>query len=185
MVAVGGALGFGMCGCSQRGVHGCSGGPCMVAPGGWGMCGCSWGHAWLLRGACVVALGEGVCVVAPGGCMVAPRGVCGCSRGACMVAPRGHAWLLQGGMHVCSWGACMVPPVGACVVAPGGMHGCSQGGMRGIRRDTEIRSMSGQYASYWNAFLLMTYFYKAGGGAWPSWPPLDPLMSKESTNPGF
>ena len=90
-------------------------------------------------------------MVAPRGvCMVAPRGMHGCSRGgmhgcleACMVAPRGacmvaaggHAWLLPGG---------------ACVVAPGG------GGMRGIRRDTEIRSMSGRYASYWNAFLLLT-----------------------------
>ena len=47
---------------------------------------------------------------------------------------------------------------------PGGMHGC-QGGMRGcwgvcmvagvvcIGYD-EIRSMSGRYASYWNAFLF-------------------------------
>ena len=52
---------------------------------------------------------------------------------------------------------------GACVVAPrGGMHGCSGGGVcgcsggdvRGIRRDTEIRSMSGRYASYWNAFFF-------------------------------
>ena len=32
---------------------------------------------------------------------------------------------------------------------------CDERGMRGIQRDTEIRSMSGQYASYWNAFLLM------------------------------
>ena len=29
------------------------------------------------------------------------------------------------------------------------------GGMHGIRRDTEIRSMSGRYASYWNAFLFV------------------------------
>ena len=57
-------------------------------------------------------------------------GVRGCSRGACVVAPGGHAWLLLGG---------------ACVVAPGG-------GMRGF--SDEIRSMSGRYASYWNAFLL-------------------------------
>ena len=49
------------------------------------------GHAWLLRGACMVALGGmhgcsrggmhgcsgGVCMVAPGGaCVVAPGGVC-------------------------------------------------------------------------------------------------------------
>ena len=51
------------------GMHGCSGGVCVVAQGG--MRDCSWG------GACVVALG-------------------GCAwllRGACMVAPGGgHAW---------------------------------------------------------------------------------------------
>ena len=28
------------------------------------------------------------------------------------------------------------------------------GGVCGIRQDTEIRSMSGRYASYWNAFLF-------------------------------
>ena len=84
-----------------------------------------------------------------------------------MVAPRGgRAWLLwvrgcSGGMHGCSWGACMVALGGhawllrgACVVALGGVHDCSRGGMRGIQRDTEIRSMSGRYASYWNAFLF-------------------------------
>ena len=99
-----------------------------------GMHGCSGGHAWLLGGACVVA----------------PGGMHGCSRGACVVAPGGHAWLL--------WGACMV--------APGGVHGCSEGhawllrgacvvargGVRGFF--DEIRSMSGRYASYWNAFLF-------------------------------
>ena len=47
-------------------------------------------------------------------------GVHGCSQGgAYVVAPRGHAWLLQGGMCGCSGGA--------CVVAMGGMHGCSRG----------------------------------------------------------
>ena len=91
------------------------------------MRGCFGGRAWLLGGACMVALGGDMC---------------GCSRGACVVAPRGHAWLLLGGMHGCCWG---------------GMCGCS-GGMCGIRRDTEIRSMSGRYASYWNAFLLVYYF---------------------------
>ena len=67
-------------------MRGCSGGACMVAPGGvhgcsGGMHGCSRGRAWLPWGACMVALG-------------------GCAwllRGACMVAPGGHAWLLQGG----------------------------------------------------------------------------------------
>ena len=42
----------------------------------------------------------------------------------------------------------------------GGMHGRDgghawQGGVRG--RYYEIRSMSGRYASYWNAFLLQKY----------------------------
>ena len=66
----------------------------------------------------------------------------GCSqgRGDAWLLPGGRAWLLRGG-------ACVVAPGGACMVAPGG------GGMRGIQRDTEIRSMSGRYASYWNAFL--------------------------------
>ena len=67
----------------------------------------------------------------------------------------GHAW--QGGMR--GRGVCMV----------GGMHGrghalwghawqgaCMVGGMRG--RYYEIRSMSGRYASYWNAFLLQHRF---------------------------
>ena len=75
----------------------------------------------------MVAL-RGACVVALGGW----GDMRGCSGGACVVAPGGHAWLLWGG--VC---------------------GCSGRGMRGIRRDTEIRSMSGQYASYWNAFLFV------------------------------
>ena len=54
-----------------------------------GMHGCSGGHAWLLWGACVVALGEGACVVAPGGCMV--------FAGGC-------AWFFPGGMRGFFWG---------------------------------------------------------------------------------
>ena len=66
------------------------------------------------------------------------RGACMAGR-ACMAG--GHAW--QGG-HVCQ-GVCMA----------GGMHG------RGVHgRYYEIWSMSGQYASYWNAFFFMTYFYR-------------------------
>ena len=57
------------------------GGACVVVPGG---------CAWLLRGACVVALGcvwllWGACLVALGG------GMHGCSGGACVVALGGHA----------------------------------------------------------------------------------------------
>ena len=104
------------------------------------MCDCS-------RGACMAARGRGVGVMH------------GCSWGACMVAWRGHTWLLQGGwgrhawllwggMHGCSGGHVWLLR-GACMVALGG-----GAGMHGIRRDTEIRSMSGRYASYWNAFLF-------------------------------
>ena len=123
-----------------------------------GVHGCSWGGAWLLR--------RGACMVAPRGGMhgCSRGGMCGCSVGACMVAPRGrgwghvwllwggHAWLLRGvGMRGCSWGG-------------GGMHGCSGGwevcvvalgGMHGFF--DEIWSMSRQYASYWNAFLLYAH----------------------------
>ena len=69
-----------------------------------------------------------------------------------MCVAGGHVW----------WGACMAE--GACVA--GGMHGrggvcmvrgCAwQGGMHG--RYYEIRSMSGRYTSYWNAFLFWYVF---------------------------
>ena len=77
-----------------------------------------------------------------GACVVAQGGMRGCSGGAYVVALGGCVWLLKGGMRGCSGGVCMVAP----------------GGMRGIRRDTEIRSMSGRYASYWNAFLSVFVF---------------------------
>ena len=64
----------------------------------------------------------------------------GCAwLGACMVGvcmATGHVW----------WGACMAG--GACV---GDMHG--RVGMCG--RYCEMRSMSGRYTSYWNAFLYI------------------------------
>ena len=111
-----------------RGMRGCFGGTCVVAPGE----------------VCMIAPGRGACMVAAGGggvCMVAPGGMHGCSRG-------GHVWLL--------WGVCGCSQKGVCVVAP-------RGAVCGIWRDTEIRSMSGRYASYWNAFLLSvsyTVIYK-------------------------
>ena len=74
--------------------------------------------------------GWGACMVA-GGSVVA-GGACVVAGGACVVAGGGHAWL-----------------PGACVVA-GGMHGC-RGACVGYE---EIRSMSGRYASCWNAFLF-------------------------------
>ena len=90
-----------------------------------------------------------------------------CSRGACVVAG-GHAWppgacVIAGG-HAWLLGGHVWLPRGACVVA-GGMRGCwgvcvvVGGGMCGWRGDAcvgydEIRSMTGRYVSYWNAFLL-------------------------------
>ena len=115
------------------------------------------GQAYIFTGVCD-SVNRGVCVVAAGG--------------VCMVAPGGHAWLLRGG---CAW------------LLLGGMHGCSRGGawflpggMRGFCQEgcawfflgehvwfflggacvgyDEIQSMSGQYTSYWNAFLLVIEF---------------------------
>ena len=95
--------------------------------------------------------------------------------GACVVA--GGACVVAGGMHgggrgVCGGGACMV--VGGCVVVVGcawwqrGMHGGGMHGggghawwQRGCMGYDEIRSMSGWYASYWNAFLY--YLVSAAG----------------------
>ena len=78
--------------------------------------------------------------------------------GACMVG--GHAWqrprvagAMHGGGHAW-WGRAW----------QGDMHGrgaCVAGGMRGMHttafppaRSYEIRSMSGRYASFWNAYLF-------------------------------
>ena len=84
------------------------------------------------------------------------QGVCmtGGMHGRGGIHGRGHVW--QGG------GACMAGGFVArgCVV--GGMHdrGCITGGqacmahMSPLGRYYEIRSMSGRYASYWNAFLF-------------------------------
>ena len=104
-------------------------GGCVVAPGG-RVVARGGGHVWLLWGSMHCCSGEGMC-----GCSW--EDVHGCSGG--------HAWLL--------WGACMVARGGAWLLW-GGVRGCSRGGMCGIRREMEIRSMSGRYASYWNAFLF-------------------------------
>ena len=80
-----------------------------------------------------------------GGCMEGARGEGIHGRGVCMV----------GGMHgrgACVAGVCMV---GDYVV---GMHGGGHAWQVATHappgRYYNIRSMSGQYASYWNAFLL-------------------------------
>ena len=163
VVARGGMHGSqgGMCGCQGHawftgGMHGCQWwGACVVAGGVHGCWGCVWllrGHVWLPGGMC--------------GCqghVWLPWGMCGC---------QGCVWLLVG-MHGCQ-GVCMAKG-GMC--GKGAMHGegghacwrgvCGErgacmvkGGMHGIRWDMEIRSMSGWYASYWNAFLLLfTFIY--------------------------
>ena len=97
-----------------------------------------------------------------GGMRGCSGGVLCCSGGSCMVAPRGCAWLFRGGHAWLLWGGhawllrghAWLLPGGMDVALGGGMHGCSERGMRGIRWDKEIRSMSGLYAFYWNAFLL-------------------------------
>ena len=114
------------------------------------------GGVWLLRGACAWGwLHEGgawfySCVVLfRGACMVLFRGVCVVLFGGHVhgfIRGRGHAWFYLGGMHGFIWGACMV---------------LFRGGMRGFFsffRYNEIQSMSGQYASYWNAFLFLLIF---------------------------
>ena len=74
----------------------------------------------------------------------------------------GHAWFYLGG---CAW----FYSGGMRGFIQGGMHGFMQGacvvlfwgGMRGFFsffRYNEIQSMSGRYASYWNAFLLSYRF---------------------------
>ena len=72
----------------------------------------------------------------------------------------GHAWqggmcggggVHGGGLHAW-WGACMAG--GMC----GGGH-VAGGGVRG--RYHEIRSMSGRYASYWNAFLFVIFLTRS------------------------
>ena len=95
-------------------------------------------------GACMVALG--------GACMVA-------LWGACMVAPGGHAWLLGGHAWLLR-GACMVAPGGHAWFLPGGHAWFFPGGHAwffpgGACVGYEIWSISGRYASYWNAFLLV------------------------------
>ena len=110
-------------------------GVCLSTLGG-GMRGCSGGVCMVAPGG-VHGCSRGACVVAPGG------GICGFLRGACMVFPGGHAWLLPEGGH--AW---LLPGVCAWFFQGGACVG-----------NDEIRSMSGRYASYWNAFLFLTEIY--------------------------
>ena len=130
---------------NRGGMRGCQG-ACMVA----------WGHAWFFRGVhgffsggmsgfllgCVCVFffwGHAWFFLWGGACMVFSLG------GACLVFSWGMHGFFLGGMHG-FWGGCVV------------VHGCwGVNGCRGacIGYD-EIRSMSGRYASYWNAFLFNT-----------------------------
>ena len=111
-----------------------------------GMCGCSlWGggsmrgfilggawfylggHAWFFSGACVVFFGG--------------RGMCGFIQGVCMVLFRGYMVLFG----ECAW------------FYSGGVCGFIWGGRAwffSFFGYNEIWSMSGRYASYWNAYLF-------------------------------
>ena len=130
----------------QGGVRGCrracmvAWGACVVARWAWvvvGVCMVARGYVWLLGGSCMVGGMHG------GGCAWLLGGMHGC-RGACMVARWGYVWL----GCVCGFrGVCMVASQGGvCMVVGGPCIGYD-----------EIRSMSGRYASYWNAFLLQHF----------------------------
>ena len=158
----------GVHGCSGGGVHGCTRGGmhgfirgCMVLFGGhaWFYSGGVWfylgGHAWFYLGGHAWFYSGGHVWFYSGGGFIR-GGVHGFiqQRGACMVLfSRGACVVLF------SRGACMVLfSRGACMVlfSRGGPHGFFS-----FSGYDEIRSMSGRYASYWNAFLFMTYFYRA------------------------
>ena len=73
---------------------------------------------------------------------------------ACMVLFGGHAWFYLGGMRGFIWGGVHGFIWGACVVLFGGHAWFYSGGVCGFFGYNEIWSMSGRYASYWNAFLF-------------------------------
>ena len=93
-----------------------------------------------------------------GACVVLFRGVCGFIRGGHVWFYSGRcvwfylgghvwfylggAWFYLGGMHGFIWGVCVV------------LFGGGMCGFFSFFGYNEIRSMSGRYASYWNAFLF-------------------------------
>ena len=83
----------------------------------------------------------------------------------------GHAWfysgvcvVLSGGMHGFIRGACVVLSGGVCVVSSG-VGGCVRG-FSSFFGYNEIRSMSGRYASYWNAFLFHSALNMSNKAVW-------------------
>ena len=82
--------------------------------------------------------------------------------GVCVVLFGGHEWFYLGGVHGFIQGV--------CGFIWGGVRGFIRGGMHGFSSFfgyNEIRSMSGRYASYWNAFLLLKVSNNASAN-WPS-----------------
>ena len=116
------------------------------------------GHAWFYLGG-VHGFIWGACVVLFGGMHGFIRG-----GGDAWFYSGGHVWFYLGGvwfylggMRGFIWGACMVLFRGMHGFIPGGMHGFIPGGVHvffSFFGYNEIQSMSGRYASYWNAFLL-------------------------------
>ena len=106
----------------------------------------SWGKVMFLQASVILLTGGEACVV--GGGVVCIVFLGGSVRG---FFQGGHAWFfggacmvfLGGGMRGSFRGAMCGPFGGACMVSLGGA--C-------VGYD-DIRSMSGRYASYWNAFL--------------------------------
>ena len=138
---------------------------CLSVHTGGGMCGFIWGacvvlfggHAWFYLGGVHGFIRRGACVVLFGGCVVLFGGhVWFYWGGECMVLFGGCAWLYLGGIRGFIWGHAWF--------YSGGIHGFLGGhawffggGMHGVFSFfgyNEIRSMSGPYASYWNAFLF-------------------------------
>ena len=96
------------------------------------------GHAWFYWGVCMVLFG-GHAWFYSGGMRGFIQGVRGFIQGVC--------GFIQGGMHGFSGGHAWF--FWGCMVFPGGVHGFFS-----FFGYNEIRSMSGRYASYWNAFLF-------------------------------
>ena len=109
------------------------------------------------RGACVVLFGGRVWFYSAGdvrGFICGGRawfysgGMRGFIQGGVCGFIRGHVWFYSG-VHGFIWGACVVLFGGCVWFFWGGLHGFFS-----FFGYNEIRSMSGWYASYWNAFLL-------------------------------
>ena len=108
------------------------------------------GGAWFYSG------GEGCMVLFRGACMVLFGGHAWLYLGGMHGFIGGHAWFYSGGVHGFIQGACMVLFGGHVWFDLGGMRGFIWGACMvffSFFRCNEIRSMSGRYASYWNAFL--------------------------------